>query len=64
MLVEINGTITDRLISHIETTTNYIRGNPPGSTIQREVPVLKANEEIVWRIGNSIPVIIQKVNNA
>lgn len=61
MLVEIDGEIVERPIDRMEYSSSFTFGvnSLPQANIYMTVPVLNRDEELVWRIGNPIPLIIK-----
>lgn len=55
MQVELtDGTFEERLISHI----HHDSSNKNIFNLPKQIPVLKEGEKIVWRVGYTIPLII------
>lgn len=60
MYVELDGgKIEERRIASVNTAAHSVCGRTIGHLPSQPEPVIADNERVVWRVGNSIPLIIE-----
>lgn len=60
MYVELDGgKIEERRIASVNTNAHSVCGRAIGQLSSQPEPVIADNERVVWRVGNSIPLIIK-----